>query len=343
MIITGNTSQTAVARSAEEDIDAYIIKPFTTTGVRNLIIRTAFNKLKPSEYYHAIDLGKTLMIEGKLTEAETQFNLATKLDPSPSLACYYIGQVKYLQRILEDAKGNYQKGLEFNKIHYKCLVGFYDLLMVEQEYEKAYEIVKKISQYFPANPKRLAEVLRLAIINAKYEDIEKYYSIFSNIDERDESLIKYVCAALVVCGKYYLSTKVAHSRALDLLRKAATTGQGRTNVLKEIILTLIDYNLVKEAKEFLKRFPPESYDSPEFLVSKFLITNKDGTKNSMIIDQGRSLLAKSIKDERLYSIMIERSIESGLKDAAETLIHDAVNAIPQRRPQFEKFRSALKK
>lgn len=343
IIITGNTSQTAVARSAEEDIDAYIIKPYTADSVRKLLIRTAISKIRPSEYYQFIEAGKKLIIEGKLKEAEDQFIKATKSDPAPALACYYIGQVKYMEKILEQAKGSYQKGLEFNKIHYKCMVGFYDLLMVQQEYDKAYDIVKKISQYFPANPKRLAEVLRLAIINGKFEDIEKYYSIFSNIDERDEILIKYVCAALVVCAKYYLNTKVAHTRSLELLRKAAVTGQGRVNILKEIILTLLEYNLVKDAKEFLKRFPVDTLNSPEFLICEFLISNKDGTTPSLIVEKGRALLAQSVLDERLHTVMIERSIESNLIDAAEGLIRDAAKKFPAKKVMFEKYLEQLKK
>mgnify|MGYP000022268147 CR=1 FL=1 len=38
LLITGNTSQSAVARSAEEDIDGYILKPFTPEVLRKTII-----------------------------------------------------------------------------------------------------------------------------------------------------------------------------------------------------------------------------------------------------------------------------------------------------------------
>ncbi|MBI3543681.1 MAG: hypothetical protein HY075_10455 [Deltaproteobacteria bacterium] len=248
VIVTGNTSQTAVARSAEEDIDAYILKPLTPELVRRTIMKAALEKIRPRAYVVHIDEGKRLMADGDLDGAEAKFTEAIPLDPSPSLAMAYLGQVKVIRQALDVARDKFQQGLDYNRIHYKCLVGLYDVLMKEQEHVAAYDVVRKLSQYFPANPKRLAEVLRLAIVIGKYEDIEKYYSVFTNLDDRDETLIKYVCAALVVCGKYYLSTKLGHTRALELFRKAAVTASGRLNILKEIILALLEYRLVREGR-----------------------------------------------------------------------------------------------
>ncbi|MBI3558469.1 MAG: hypothetical protein HY074_19540 [Deltaproteobacteria bacterium] len=342
VVVTSNTSQTAVARSAEEDIDAYIIKPFTPEVVRRTLMRAALEKIKPRDYVLAIDAGKAAMGEAKLDEAEGHFNRAMPLDPSPSLACYYLGQVKALRDIINEAQGSYQKGLSYNRIHYKCMVGLYDLLMKQQEHTQAYEIVRRLSQYFPANPKRLAEVLRLAIVTGKFEDIERYYTIFTNIDDRDETLIRYVCAALVVCGKYYLSTKVGNNRAIELFRKASVTAQGRTKVLKEIVLALLDYHLIKEADSFLSKFPPESFNSDEFLLLRFLVYNHAG-KASIIIDQGRALLSRGVVDDRLYAVMIQRSAEADLVVAAEELVYEGSEKFPEKRGIFEEVLNKARK
>jgi len=112
--------------------------------------------------------------------------------------------VKETRQQPEQAKGVYFQGLKFNKIHYKCNLGLYDLYLKEKNYVEAYDVIKRLSHYFPANPKRLAEVLRLAIINSRFEDIEQYYAAFCNMDDREDSLIRHVCAALIVCGKFYL-------------------------------------------------------------------------------------------------------------------------------------------
>jgi CheY-like chemotaxis protein len=335
IVVTGNTSQTAVAKAAEEDIDAYILKPFTPEVVRKTIMKAALMKISPPEYLIKIEEGKSLMQSGDLDGAEALFQAAAELDASPSLALYYLGQTKFLREIMDEARGSYNKGLSFNKIHYKCMVGVYDILMKEKNHQEAYEVVKKISQYFPANPKRLSEVLRLAITNAKYEDVEKYYSVFCNIDDRDETLIRYICAALVVCGKYYLSTKFK-SRALELFQKAAATGTGRVKILREVVQALLDYNLVKEAKDYLAKFPPEAQSKDDYLIMEFQIINAEGVRPK-IIESGRQLIKKGLGDERVYSIMIQRSLEAKLKPAAEALLDDAIKKFPKKAAYFQEL------
>lgn len=339
IVATSNTSQSAVARAAEEDIDAYILKPFTVEVVRKTIMKAALAKIKPPEYVQKIEAGKKLLAAEDLDGAEALFKEAYELDPAPALACFYIGQVKQLREIRAQAKGSYSKGLEFNKIHYKCLVGLYELMVEQKEFADAYEVVKKVSQYFPANPKRLAEVLRLAIVNGKYEDVEKYYAIFCNIDDRDETLIKYICAALVVCGRFYLGSK-HKTRALELFQKAAATSAGRTKILKEIVQALLDFDLGKEAGQFLQKFPPETQSSDDYLLLQFRVLNAQGNK-SQIIERGRDLINRGVSDEHLYYIMLERSIEAKLMGAVETLYYHAIEKFPHRKADFEKLKQQL--
>jgi len=335
IIVTQNSSQTAVARAAEEDIDAYILQPVSTEVFMRTVLQGAIAKLKPSSYMVTIDEGKKFLSEGNFDVAEKKFEEAMTMEKAPTLACYYLGQSKWMRKILDKAQGDYEKGLTYNRIHYKCLVGLYELLMSQQKSKDAYEVIRKISQYFPANPKLLSEVLRLAIVTGNYDDIEKYYQVFVEIDERDETLIKYVCAALVVCGKYYLSSKVGHSRALQLFNKAAATGQGLTKILREIILALLDYKLAAEAQPFLERFPPEEFDSNDFLLLRFLVHSVNGSA-SILIEQGRALLAKGLVDERLYTTLLEKLVEAKAPEGArEDIYGRAIAAFPDRKVKFD--------
>jgi len=335
IVMTGNTSQSAVAKAAEEDIDAYVIKPFTPEVVRSTIMKAALLKIRPPEYLQRIDAGKAELDAGNIENAEERFTEALALDASPALAHYYLGQVKYLKSIMAEAKGSYQDGLSLNKIHYKCSIGLYELLMKQKSHAEAYEVVKRISQYFPANPKRLAEVLKLAIINGKYEDVERYYSVFCNIDERDDTLIKYICAALVVCGRYYLGTN-SRSRGLELFQKAAATGTGRSKILKEVVQALLDFNLTKDAKTYLDRFPPGEQSAPDYLLLKFHVLDQEGNKNA-IIEFGRQLIGKGIHDEKLYEVMIQRSIETKMHRSIEALHSAATTHFPEKKAHFDKL------
>jgi len=337
IIVTGNASQSAVAKAAEEDVDAFIVKPYSSDHIRTTLIRSAVFKLNPPPYYAAISIGKKSLAEGKLNEAEEIFTRAIQLDKLPSLAYFYLGETSRVQKVAEEAKGKYQKGLHFNRIHYKCMVGLYDLHMLERNFEKAYEIVKRISTYFPANPKRLVEILRLAIQTGQYDDIEKYYAIFQNIDDRSEELIRHVTAALVVCGKHYLSIKPAAKRGVELFEKACVISQGKTGVLKEVILSLVTHGMIKDARKFLPRFPVQATNSPEYLFCEFLIECKEGHKKFALLDKGRSLLAKNIVDENIYIELIMISVESKLEKEAGELVLEACKHFPSKSQNFERL------
>lgn len=334
VIVTSNNSQSAASRALEEEIDAYILKPYTLESVRKTLMRAALAKVSPSPYARKILEGKTEMENGNLDEAQRRFQEALPLDSAPTLAHAYLGKVQTLKAILNAAEGSYQKGLSYNKIHYRCLVGLYEILLRSQKNEQAYQIVRRLAKYFPANPDRLVEVLRLAVVTGQYDDIEQYYQVFTSLDERNEEVLKYVCASLIVCGRYYLSTKLGHIRAIELFRKAAIASQGKTKYLKEIILTLIDYRLFKEAAEFLTRFPPEAATSDDFLLLRFLVFSGYGAL-SFVLDQGRALIAKGVINEKLYEVMIQKELEAKHEDAAEQLLYDACRDFPDRRSHFE--------
>lgn len=335
ILLTSDTSQSAVARAAEEDVDAYLLKPFTPDVLRRTIIKTALIKLNPPAYLSQIEMGKEFLTKGNPESAEKHFADALKLDDKPALACYYLGVAKAKRQVYEQAKEYYAQGLQYNRIHYKCLIGMYELMLTQKRNAEAYEMAKRISQYFPANPKRLTEVLKLAVINASYEDIEKYYSIFLNIEERTDTLINHMSAALVICGKAYLKTG-NRSRSLDVFQKAAITCAGKTKILREIVQALIDHKLGDDASIFLKRFPPEAQKTAEYRLLDFQAANIFYSFTT-VLNKGRELQQAGIHSERFYEIMIQRSIEGKHYFAAGNLVHEAMDRYPEARTKFEPF------
>jgi tetratricopeptide (TPR) repeat protein len=339
ILLTGNSSQSAVARAAEEDVDAFILKPFTPEVLRSTLIKAALLKAHPPEYIKRIEIGKAKIVEKDFDGALADFTAALALDPSPALARYYIGHIQFLKAALDQAKGEFEQGLALNKIHYKCLVGLYDLLMDLKMHKEAYEVVKKVSQYFPANPKRLSEILRLAIVTQSYADVERYYAIFCNIDTRNETLVNYICAALIVCGKHYVKTG-NRTRALELFQKAVATSAGRTKFLREIVQTLVDGKLTNEALQTLKRYPADTQSSAEYRVLELQVLNL--TKDAQtVLNYGRELISQNVDSDRLYEVMLTRAIETDNARLAESLLGGCATKYPALKTQFEAEVEAL--
>jgi CheY-like chemotaxis protein len=204
ILITGNTSQSAVAQAAEEDVDGFILKPYTTARLKQMITQSASVRLNPSNYLEFIAEGRKQLAAGQVQAARRLFEGAIAEDEKPSLAHAYLGQVEVMEKAIEDAKKDFETGLSFNRIHYKCLTGLFDMFLAQREFEEAYEIANKISRYFPANPNRLEQVLRLAVQTRNVDHIENYYKFYAQMEGDYPRLRRAMSAALTVAGKYYL-------------------------------------------------------------------------------------------------------------------------------------------
>jgi tetratricopeptide (TPR) repeat protein len=341
ILVTGNTSQGAVARAAEEDVDSFILKPYTLETLKSGLVNAVITKIFPSEYIKTIRKGKEELFSGNLDQSIKTFEEAIKLDNSPTLAHFYRGYAQKMKNTVAEAEGSFAEGLSLNKIHYKCLIGLFDLLMEQKRSAEAYEVVKRVAQYFPANPKRLASVLRLAIITQHYEDMEGYYRLFTQMEQRTDELVNYMCSALIVVGKHYLSSK-HRQRAVEVFEKAAVSSAGQIKFLKYIIEALIEFDCHEQAVPFFKRYQNNDRTSPVFKSLDFLVFFKK-EELSTTLSKGQALLRSGVKDPLVYRYMIECCAKAGLNDVAQDITGTAGREFPGKQKEFDSVLGAFLK
>jgi CheY-like chemotaxis protein len=317
ILVTSNISQTAVAKAAEEDVDSFIIKPYTIQSIEENLISTIASKVKPSAYVLKTEEGKDLIERKMYKEAIIVLEEALKLHPKPALALSYIGQAQYLQEMMDTAEDSYGAGLKLNNIHYKCLIGLYTMFMERELWNEAYQVVKKIAKFFPANPDRLAEIIRLAVRTENFEDMQMYYEIFTALDERNEMMIKYIGAGMYVSGKHLLFNSKIED-ALKIFEQIAVSCSEFPKIIRGVITSLVDYAQVEQAEKYLMRFAAGSDENPDFLISEFLVmSHKSDASSSTIAKQGLELFNKEVKDPQCLKIMIEHMEKCEYK--AETI------------------------
>lgn len=337
VMITSNSSQSVVARAAEEDVDAFILKPYTIQTVKQIFIKTALDKLFPSEYMQLIAKGKDLLLAGAYDQSIEVFEQAKVLTESPTLACFYHGQALYMMDAMGEAEGIYKSGLEHNKIHYKCLVGLYDLMMEKNLHEEAYDIVRMIAEYFPANPKRLAQIIHLAIITKNYSDIEEYYNFFVDFNYRTEELINYICASLLICGKYYLQMNYT-DRAFTLFEKASITAQGHTKFLRILMEYLTEFKHHDRYNSVIRRFDNDSFHTPDFKLADFL-TKHLNMKPVKIVKQCNDFIREGIHSSSLHYLLIENNKKLGRVEDAENAFQEALERWPEKTSTFYRLKA----
>lgn len=317
ILITSNISQSAVAKAAEEDVDSFIIKPYTMKSLEKSLITAVVSKLYPSEYMKLIDAGKEKMFSGQYEDALEIFEAAKSKSKKPSLAHFYHGQTQFFMEQAERAKGDYAEGLAINNIHFKCQVGLYELLIKQEKFHEAYDVVRNIARYFPANPDRLKEVIRLAVRTGNFEHMEEYYELFTDLEEREPEVTKYVCSGMFVAGKFYLYENQSEG-ARSIFDKVAVSCEGDTKFLKEMIKTLSKFNFYDDCKSMLKRFPSDNENVADYMISKYL-ANLDEMNNTERISQGLELFNNGHKDPLAADILIKTLYKEGNKRADEYL------------------------
>ncbi|HXH29907.1 MAG TPA: response regulator [Bacteriovoracaceae bacterium] len=313
ILVTSNISQSAVAKAAEEDVDSFIIKPYTIQSIQESLISTIVAKVKPTEYILKIEEGKAFMLGGKLEESIPVFRQAAKLHPKPALAMFYIGQVEYLLKKVDAAEASYSDGLTFLSIHYKCLVGLYEMFMRERKYFEAYQVVKKIAKFFPANPDRLAQIIRLAIQTQNYQDMEMYYDIFKSLDERAQVLINHLGAGMYIAGKHSLLKKDIN-QALKYFDHVAVSCSEFSKFLKAIVSLLVEHKMASSAERFLSRFTASARLEADYLISEYLVYYAKGTEKNTLVKHGLDLYNRKVKDHQCMTIMIEAMTACGYKE-----------------------------
>lgn len=303
ILVTSNISQSAVAKAAEEDVDSFIIKPYTVKSLEKSLGDAIIAKLYPTKYIQTIEAGKEKLFSGDYTSALEIFDSAIGLSKSPSLALFYHGQTKYLMDNTQEAETDYRKGLEINNIHYKCQVGLYEMFKKEGNDNEAYSIVKNIAKYFPSNPERLKEVISLAIRTQNYEDIELYYKLFIELEERTDDVVNYVCSGMYICGKnYFLNNKTEKAR--EIFEKSAIVAAGKTKFLSAMIINLVENDVFDDAKKLLRRFDLESEKERDYGISNFLAHCNEMT-DAEIISSGSELFNKGFQHPLCVKYLID--------------------------------------
>jgi CheY-like chemotaxis protein len=313
ILVTSNISQTAVAKAAEEDVDSFIIKPYTVESIQNNLVSTIANKVQPSEYILKIEEGKQLINNGEYLEAIEVLKKAIPLHSKPALALFYIGQAEYLNSQADEAQGSYNKGLNFNNIHYKCLIGLYEIFMRDGKLHEAYQVVKKVAKYFPANSDRLTQVIRLAIQTEHFEDMQFYYEIFTSLEERSSLMINYIGAGMYISGKHSLLNKNTET-AFQYFDNVAVSCSEFSKFIRAIVTVLIENEKTDQAEKYLSRFTPEDRDGEDYLISDYLVDSVRIQEQTILVKKGLELYNRKIRDFDCMKIMVEAMTKCEYKE-----------------------------
>lgn len=339
ILATANNNDSAIAEAAEEEVDGYILKPFTFNQLQSLLVSIIQRKANPSEYSKKIQMGKSHLKAKAYDDASKNFSEAKSLAEKPALACYYYGHTNYQLKQKDEALKSFREGRKYNSLHYKCLHGEFDILFERNEQKAAYEILRVISDHFPVSPSTLEKMFTLAIYTNNYEDLDTYFDFFLNIERRSDRLNKVVTEALFFSGRYFIKHKNT-SRALDRFRKASTVAKRSPAFLKRVVEVLLKGSLFSEAEEFVNMFSIDERDSKEFLELDFEVS-KPTLKPHELVAKGKKLIDDGCATPSICKAVIQSLLEQNKETAAEQISFKATQLFPDSREDFYSLLKAV--
>lgn len=336
VVVTENNSQAVIARAAEEHVDTFVFKPFSHLIFEKRVIRAAAQKFFSNSYHKKVLEGKDKLATGAFKEALEIFESTKSMNPSPALAFYYSSRCLMAMDRLDDAEKELLKGLKFNRIHFKCLEGLYELYIATNKLNEAYNVLKRLAYYYPTNQKRLTQVVRLAVITNHVDDIERYYHHFSKIENKNEELVRYVTAGLLTCAKYYLQRK-ATTRASDLFQKVSELADRKPKILLQIIVSLTDYEMGLEAKEYLNQFSKEDQSSSEYRISRLVLEMRSGVPQNAM-DMADHLIDSGVFHPLIYKAQLLLYRKFNRVTDLESSFNDAIERFPELKKEFTEIK-----
>jgi DNA-binding response OmpR family regulator len=330
VVVSKNNSDSAVAEAAEEQIDAFILKPFSPDAFQKKLAMVVLRKNSPSPYIKKIQGGKRRVESKELDEAILEFNQAKPLEAKPTLAHFYAGETLLAQGKTAEALLEFKAGRAHQPLHYKCLTGEFEGLIGEKRYKEAYALVSIIQKNYPITSHRLGQIFITAVLTSHFEDLPMYYELFLKIESRSPELVKLTSLALLTAGRFAIQNNQI-PKACEYFKMGAVASGKSFDFLNKVINEFIKIKAPTEAQLFLADISHSERGTPRYCQLSFrvdeLVLSKD-----QLIEQGRKLVLAGHGTPEIFQSLVLLIATCGRLTLAETIISAAVRDYPELRP-----------
>jgi tetratricopeptide (TPR) repeat protein len=329
IVISADNAPASIIALADADVDGVLVRPLNLKDIREKFVEQAVLKAQPSNYIKMIEAGRRFMEGEKPEQALRAYVGAQGLDPKPAKACYLEGSVHRSLGNADAAFEAFRRGLTFDARHYRCMAGLFEILCEQKRHAEAYEAGLAMLAHYPLHPRRIPEMIRLCIVNEKYDEVLRFTETAMELRLGDEVLSRYVVAGLFICGKHLLKNR-RRSEALQVLKKAEMLSKNKPKILGEVIAALYVGGMAKDAEEMLRRAPPEVAASHEVRLAILESLHVMGL-DMKVFHLSRELIHDGVSTIRLFEIALVQAKGLFRPDAViQEILTLASKAFPER-------------
>lgn len=335
IVVTETANDSAVADAAEEEVDGYILKPFTIDYLNDYLTKLIEQKLIPNHYQTMLSKAKGMLVAGKLEDAILHFEMAVNLSAKPSLALYYLGEIHRKKSEPAQALHYFRQGQKITPLHFRCIVAEFMTLFEQQNFDEAYKVLDKIRKHYPLSPKLLKNAFALSVYTYKFKDVETYYQSFLELERKTYDLKNYVSSAMLEAGKDLLH----HSKsdeALDYFLKGSVISGKNPEYMHQALDSFLTHNFLSEAETFIAMFSPEEL-SPALYKQLLFKINGAKMPYDKVIEEGKGLIQDGHATPEIYMRVFDLLKNTQHKQTLIVLVKKAMDQYPEKRGYFAPY------
>lgn len=340
VIVSRNSNDSVVAEAAEEQVDAFLLKPFSPDTFRSKLVSVIERKIHPSPYMIKVQQGHEFLMASDFPKAIQTFTEAKKMAEKPCSACFGSGKVYQQMGDLSRALEQYREGRKYQSLHYQCLSGEFNVLIAQREFEQAYDLVPVFTKNFPLSPQRLSHIFLAAVFACRFENLLIHYQQFTLLEQRSPDLVKVVTSALISGGKWFLN-KGDRNLAREYFEKAVGVAGRELGYIEQVVNSFLKVNAGVDAEAFLLKVLPQDTETPvysrlKFKVERTILGPGDLLKAAKVfLDSGHA-------DEETFVALVQVYVDNGRDTLAESVIAQAVKQYPDLRNKLFQILSTMK-
>lgn len=335
IVVTKNSSDSAVAEAAEGSIDAFILKPFAIDTFRQKLIDTFNKKINPTEYNKKIQTGREKLILKEFDAAISEFNEAKTLDEKPTIAFFHSGQAYQGKGDIAKALQEFREGRRFQPLHYKCLIGEFEGLMATKSYGEAYALVPTLKANYPISSHRLGQIFTAAVFTFNFDDLPGYYDLYSKMEYRSPRLVSLTSLALLTAGKYWIENQDI-DKAVSYFAMGLITKSYEMKFMEMVVDELLKVNATAAANTIFQKSPQSEVGSDIHTRIRFKI-DQVLLPPEQIIERGKKLVLAGQASPEIYKTLVAMMSRMGKTTLAESMIAKAVDQYPELREVLYKI------
>lgn len=334
LMVTGGAHENVVAESVEEEIDGYLLKPFSSQQFVERILQIVDEKLKPSRYAQALETVKYLLRLGEADKAKSLALAAAEMDGRTPAVYAHLGEAHLLAGEYREALAAFEAGLALNPRHYRCLRKKIETYLAQDQKLLAYRSLRLFLEVFPMNPDVLARAFALCVATRSLDDMAEYYEAYKEQEQRSPELKEVVYETFFEAAEIAIKDEDL-ARAKEFFTCGIAASGRHEESVERAVRRLNEKACFELAQEIFSMYPKDRVGSDHYRSVEFLIS-KNSLPPDQIVERGRQVIHSGKVTPEVYLEVIHQLAKMQKDKAADSVVYEAIRKFPDKKAEFER-------